>query len=71
MVSFALDEAQELGVDEVLVLTYVADFFRKLGFVDIDKETIPEQKIWTDCIKCIHFPVCNEVALIYAINKEK
>jgi amino-acid N-acetyltransferase len=71
MVAFALEEAHNLKVEEVLALTYVADFFHKLGFVEIDKESIPEQKIWTDCIKCIHFPVCNEVALIYAINKEK
>jgi len=71
MVEFAIEEAQTLGVKEVLALTYVPDFFRKLGFVEIDKETIPEQKIWTDCIKCIHFPVCNEVSLIYTISKRQ
>jgi amino-acid N-acetyltransferase len=69
MVLFALEEARTLGVDEVLALTYVADFFRKLGFVEIDKESIPEHKIWADCIKCIHFPVCNEVSLVYTIGK--
>jgi len=70
MVEFAINEARNLGVKEVLALTYVADFFQKLGFVEIAKETIPEQKIWTDCIKCIHFPVCNEVALIYSVDQE-
>jgi amino-acid N-acetyltransferase len=69
MVKYALDEAKELRVDEVLSLTYVPEFFRKLGFVEIDKESIPEHKIWTDCIKCIHFPVCNEVSLIYTIKQ--
>ena len=69
MVRFALDEARVLGVDEVLALTYVADFFRKLGFAEIDKESIPEQKIWADCIKCIHFPVCNEISLIYTMSE--
>ncbi len=64
----ALSEAKELGVKEVLVLTYLPDFFKKVGFIEIPKETIPEHKIWTDCIKCIHFPICNEVSLIY---KEK
>ncbi len=67
MVQFALDEARSLGLEEVLVLTYLPGFFLKLGFEEIAKESIPEQKIWADCIKCIHFPVCNEVSLMYYI----
>jgi len=70
MVIFCLEEAKSLKIsEEVLVLTYVPEFFRKLSFVEIDKALIPEHKIWTDCIKCIHFPVCNEVALVYNISK--
>ena len=69
MVEFTLDEARMLGVEEdVLVLTYLPAFFEKLGFKEINKEVIPEHKIWADCIKCIHFPVCNEVALIYKLT---
>jgi len=68
MVAFTLDEAKALGVQEdVLVLTYLPAFFEKLGFKEINKEVIPEHKIWADCIKCIHFPVCNEVALVYKV----
>jgi amino-acid N-acetyltransferase len=68
MVEFTLQEAKELGVQEdVLVLTYLPEFFKKLGFMEIDKEVIPEHKIWADCIKCIHFPVCNEVALVHKL----
>jgi amino-acid N-acetyltransferase len=68
MVEFTLDEARSLGVKEdVLVLTYLPLFFKKLGFQEIEKEVIPEHKIWADCIKCIHFPVCNEVALVYKV----
>jgi len=67
MVDYALKEAIELGLEEVLVLTYLPLFFQKLGFEEIAKEEIPEQKIWADCIKCIHFPVCNEVSLVYKI----
>ena len=68
MVEFTLKEAKELGVEEdVLVLTYLPEFFKKLGFFEIEKEVIPEHKIWADCIKCIHFPVCNEVALVYKV----
>ena len=32
------------------------------------KESLPEHKIWADCIKCIHFPVCNEIALVYKLS---
>lgn len=68
MVAFTLEEAKALGVQEdVLVLTYLPAFFEKLGFKEINKEVIPEHKIWADCIKCIHFPVCNEVALVYKV----
>ncbi len=69
MVQFALDEARVLGVaEDVLVLTYLPQFFLKLNFKEIGKEVIPEHKIWADCIKCIHFPVCNEIALIYKLS---
>lgn len=69
LVEFALEEAKALEVqEEVLVLTYVPRFFQKLGFIEISKEAIPEHKIWADCIKCIHFPVCNEVALVYKLS---
>ena len=70
MVEFTLQEAKTLGVEEdVLVLTYSPKFFEKLNFQEIDKELIPEHKIWADCIKCIHFPVCNEIALIYKVQR--
>jgi amino-acid N-acetyltransferase len=69
MVEFTLKEAKELGVEEdVLVLTYLPQFFEKLNFNEINKEVIPEHKIWADCIKCIHFPICNEVALVYKLS---
>ncbi len=68
MVMYALNEAKALGVEEVLVLTYLPEFFLKIGFEEIVKESIPEHKIWADCIKCIHFPVCNEVSLMYRIQ---
>lgn len=62
-----LDEAKDIGLKEVLALTYVDEFFKKLGFVIIDKEQIPDQKIWLDCSRCKNFPVCNEISLIKQI----
>ncbi len=64
LVRLAVEEARALGLSRVLALTYAAAFFEKLGFSEIPKESIPEHKIWADCIKCKHFPVCNEIALV-------
>jgi len=60
----SLEEAKKLKLRKVLCLTYKQSFFEKLGFFEIPKESLPEHKIWADCIKCKHFPVCNEVSLI-------
>lgn len=62
-----LEEAKFYGIQRVFTLTYQKVFFEKLGFIEISKTELPQQKIWADCIKCKHFPVCNEIALIYDI----
>lgn len=64
LVQEAIEEGRRLKVKEVLALTYMGSFFERLGFSEIPKETIPEHKIWADCIKCKYFPVCNEISLI-------
>ena len=60
-------EAKEIGVSKILVLTYQDGFFKKIGYSEIEKLLIPNQKIWADCIKCKHFPQCDEIALIKQI----
>jgi len=67
MILFLIKESQKLYVNSVFTLTYQKGFFEKLGFSMIDKNELPEQKIWADCIKCKHFPVCNEIAFIKQI----
>lgn len=64
LVQACMDEAHSLGIKRVFVLTYIPDFFRKLGFKEADKALLPH-KIWADCMKCPKFPDCGEVALIY------
>jgi len=69
IVEFTLEEAKALEVSgEVLVLTYLPQFFIKMNFIEISKESIPEHKIWADCIKCIHFPICNEISLVFKLE---
>ena len=64
LVSQAVEAGKILGLEEILVLTYANTFFTRLGFNEIPKESLPNHKIWADCIKCNHFPVCNEISLI-------
>ena len=64
LINQCIDEGRSLGLQKVLSLTYKQSFFENLGFYEISKESLPEHKIWADCIKCKLFPVCNEVSLI-------
>lgn len=64
LIERGLKNGENLGLKKILVLTYKKLFFEKLGFKEIPKLDIPNSKIWADCIKCSHFPVCEEVALI-------
>jgi len=64
LVSMLLEEGTHLGVEKVLTLTYKKAFFESLGFSEIPKESLPSHKLWADCIKCKHFPICDEIALI-------
>ena len=63
-----IEEALQLGINRVFVLTYVPDFFRRIGFYDVDKSVLPH-KVWADCIKCVKFPNCDEEALMLDIRK--
>lgn len=65
IVESCLEEAREMGLKRVFSLTYQPDFFKRLGFFDIEKSELP-QKVWGDCINCVKFPDCDELAL--AIN---
>ncbi|RDU57877.1 N-acetyltransferase [Helicobacter sp. MIT 99-5507] len=64
LINALIEDAKELGLKEILVLTYRREVFEKLDFKEIDKAKIPNHKIWADCIKCKRFPICDEIALI-------
>ncbi len=67
LVDACIREASELGLKTLFVLTYVPEFFKKAGFSEVDKATLPN-KIWSDCIHCQYFPDCRETALIYHLE---
>ena len=63
LVKQCLKEAKALGLKRIFALTYQPAFFKKIGFLDIDKSSLP-QKIWGDCLRCHKFPECDEQAVI-------
>ncbi len=62
-----LQEGRDYLAKEIFTLTYQKAFFESMGFNEISKDKLPAHKIWADCIKCKHFPVCDEIALIQTI----
>ncbi|GAB4417714.1 MAG: N-acetyltransferase [Thermodesulfovibrionales bacterium] len=67
LVNTCLKEAKKLGIPRVFALTYHPDFFKKLGFKEIDKLKLPH-KIWGECLRCPKFPECDESAVIINLN---
>jgi amino-acid N-acetyltransferase len=60
------ENARELGVKKVFSLSFKPNFFIKLGYCVIPKETLPH-KIWSECINCHLFPDCGEVPLLLTL----
>jgi len=63
LVETCLSEAVTLGFVKVFALTYRPGFFARLGFKEVDKQKLPN-KIWADCVKCVKFPDCDEIAML-------
>lgn len=61
-----LKDARTLKVKKVFALTYIPEFFEKFGFTIIDRKELPH-KIWSECIKCMYFPGCKEIAMMKEI----
>jgi len=56
------EEAKELGCSKVFALTYQPEFFKHCGYREVSKDQMP-QKVWRECINCIKFPNCDEIAV--------
>jgi len=63
LLTACLDEAKQVKVKKVFCLTYQPKFFKNFGFREIDRAKLPH-KIWNECINCVKFPDCCEVALM-------
>lgn len=60
-------DAHALGLPEVFALTYKPGFFARWGFRVVERDALP-RKIWVDCIDCIKFPKCDEVAVLRTLE---
>ncbi len=58
---------KEFPAAKIFALSFSPVFFRKLGFHEVNKDSLPE-KIWKDCDHCKHKDNCGETALIYKKN---
>ena len=62
LIQKCLEEGKVLGINRLLVLTYIPEFFERMGFKRVDKELLP-RKIWSECVKCYKFPDCEAEVL--------
>lgn len=68
LVQACLKEASELGIKRVFVLTYATGFFERFGFKVIEKSLLPH-KVWGECINCVKFPACDEIAMLLEVER--
>ncbi len=67
LVQRLIEEASAIGLKRLMALTYVPDFFHKIGFVTVPKETLPE-KVWSVCVKCYKYNHCDEIAVLLELK---
>jgi len=66
IVTAAIEKAKEIGIIKVFALTLEPNFFLKIGFEIVEKETLP-MKVWSDCARCTKQQHCDEIAVIKSV----
>ena len=56
-------ESREYGLHSIFAFTYVAGFFERLGFQQVERGELP-LKAWKDCLRCPKFQSCDETAVV-------
>jgi len=59
-------EALENDLHAIFAFTYVPEFFRRLGFQEVERGELP-LKVWKDCLRCPKFQCCDEIAVVKAL----
>jgi amino-acid N-acetyltransferase len=63
-----IEEANKLGIPQVIALTYQDKFFRKMGFKLVDKDIFPRKLMW-ECLECPRLEQCDERAYLRGVKK--
>jgi len=61
-------EARQYELASIFLFTYVPEFFRKLGFQEVDRSELP-LKAWKDCMRCPKFRCCDETAMMKILRE--
>ncbi len=69
IVNACVEEAKDLNVAEVFVLTYEPVFFGKFGFETVDLMDLP-RKVWGECQRCPKYPDCDETAMVMRLKPQ-
>jgi amino-acid N-acetyltransferase len=69
VVSALEEEAIANELHAIFAFTYVANFFRKLGFKAVERGVLP-LKVWKDCLRCPKFQRCDEIAVLKALRPD-
>jgi amino-acid N-acetyltransferase len=69
LIEALVEEASGYSLDEVFAFTYVAEFFRKMGFQEVERGELP-LKAWKDCLRCPKFQCCDEIAVLRILRPD-
>ncbi|MFN7996184.1 MAG: N-acetyltransferase [Bryobacteraceae bacterium] len=69
LIEALVQEATTYSLDAVFAFTYVAEFFRKMGFQQVERGELP-LKAWKDCLRCSKFQCCDEIAVVRILRPE-
>jgi amino-acid N-acetyltransferase len=62
-------EAAENQLHAIFAFTYVPEFFRKMGFWEVERGELP-LKVWKDCLRCPKFHCCDEIAMMKGLRPD-
>lgn len=69
LVDHVVGDAKRVGLSRLMALTYEPEFFTRVGFEIVDKDTLPE-KVWGVCVSCYKFNDCDEIAMVRYLKTE-
>ena len=69
LVEALVEEAQGYELEAVFAFTYVVEFFKKVGFHEVERGALP-LKAWKDCVRCPKFQACDEIAVLRFLRLE-